>query len=135
MRKLAVFVMLCAVFLIPRRAWSASPCNGVNRSLTPEHKAALSVAITQQLGRGNVDVLESFQFGGWSIIYVSVPAADSPFLFYSHDPLASPPVTMWSGAAAYSQEDEIKAWTLKNAPGIPRKLASCFAWHVTKDRN
>ncbi len=61
--------------------------------------------------------------------------SDEEFLFYSHDPLTSAPVTMWSGAAAYFEEHEIKIWTLRNAPGIPPKLASCFAWHVTKDRS
>jgi hypothetical protein len=29
------------------------------------------------------------------------------------------------------EEQEIRAWTLKNAPGIPRRLASCFTWHAT----
>ncbi len=135
MRKLAAFVILCIAFSVPHRAWSASPCDGVDRSLTPERKAAFSIAIAKQLHLRKVDVWEAFQFGGWSIIYVDVPEADPPFLFYSHDPRTSSPVTMWSGAAAYFEEQEIKTWTLKNAPGIPPKLANCFAWHVTKDRN
>ena len=32
------------------------------------------------------------------------------------------------------EEQEIKAWTIKNAAGISEKLAGCFAWHVTKER-
>lgn len=136
MTKLAQFflVVLLSVSAI-HCAWAASPCDGVDRSLTTKRKAALSVAITRQLNVRSADVGESFQFGGWSIIYLSVPAADSPFLFYSRDPLTSSPVTMWSGAAAPFEEREIRDWTLKNAPGIPPKLASCFAWHVTNDRS
>jgi hypothetical protein len=32
------------------------------------------------------------------------------------------------------EEQSIRAWTLRNAHGIPPKLASCFAWYVTHGR-
>ena len=76
--------------------------------------------------------MESFKFGSWQIINVNSPDSDAPYLFYSGDPLKTRYVTMWSGAARMDEEQEIKAWTLRNAPGIPSALASCFAWHVTK---
>ena len=109
-----------------------STCDGVNRDLTPHRKAALAPEIAKQLNVKSVDVLQSFRFGTWQIIYVSTEESDPPFLFYSGDPLRTRYVTMWSGAARMDEEQEIRAWTLKNAPGIPRRLASCFAWHVTK---
>jgi hypothetical protein len=117
------------------RAWSASPCDTVERSLTDKSKAALSPEIAKQLRAQRVDVLQSFRFEGWTIIYVDSHEADEAFLFYSHDPLHSRYITMWSGAAAINEEQSIRAWTLKNARGIPPKLASCFAWHVTNDRD
>ena len=116
-------------------AWAASPCEGVNRSLTDERKAALAPEIAKQLGYKSVDVLQSFQTGTWSIIYVDTHESDETFLFYAHDPVKSRYITEWSGAAAIFEEHAIKRWTLKNAPGIPISLASCFAWHVTKDRD
>jgi len=42
-------------------------------------------------------------------------------------------VTLWSGVALKKEERDVGDWVLKNAPGIPRKLASCFAWHVTTE--
>ena len=115
-----------------RCAWSQSPCDGVDRRLTDTTKAALAQEIAKQLGAQKVDVLQSFRFEGWTILYVDSHEADEVFLFYSHDPLSSHFVTMWSGAAKRTEERSIRKWTLKNAPGIPPKLARFFAWYVTK---
>jgi hypothetical protein len=137
MRKFAkVFFFVALAFpLGASSGWAASPCDGVIRSLSNERKTALAPAIAKQLNASNVDVLQSFQSGGWSIIYVDTHQADEAFLFYSHDPLTNRYITLWSGAAARYEEQDVKSWTIKNAPGIPPKLASCFAWHVTKDRD
>jgi hypothetical protein len=105
----------------------------VNRNLASERKSALAPAIAKQLNVSRVSVNESMQFGGWSIIYVGTYESDDVFLFYAKDPLTTSPVTTWGGVAHRSEELEIRSWTLKNAQGIPRKLAKCFAWHVTKD--
>ena len=109
-----------------------SACDGINRDLTSHRKTALAPEVAKQLKIKSVEVLQSFRFGTWQIIYVETPDSDPPFLFYPGDPLQTRYVTMWSGSARTDEEQEIKAWTLKHAPGIPRKLASCFAWHVTK---
>ncbi len=116
-------------------AWAASPCDGVNRSLTKERKAALAPVIAKQLGVERVDVLQSFRTGEWSIILVETYQSDEPFVFYAHDPATSRYITLWSGAARTDEEKEIREWTLKNAPAIPSHLARCFAWHVTKDHD
>jgi len=116
-------------------AWGGSPCDAVSRDLPSERKAVLAPEIAKQLNVTSVDVLQSFTLGSWQIIYVNTHESDEPFLFYSGDPLKTRYVTMWSGAAGMDEEQEIRAWTLKNAPGIPRRLASCFAWHVTKARD
>lgn len=79
----------------------------------------------------NVDVLASYRYQGWSILYVDTHVSDDAFLIYAHNPLDSAYVTEWGGAATQSEEKWMRGWTLKNAPGIPSKLANCFAWYVT----
>lgn len=81
-----------------------------------------------------VDVLQSFKVDAWSIVYVDTHQADAAFLFYAKDPLTERYVTSWSGAAARQEERSIERWTRKNAPGIPLRLARCFAWYVTQGR-
>lgn len=127
--------LLAFIGVAGQLAWSMTPCEDVDRSLSNSSKAALSPIIASQLHAKKVDVLQSFKFAGWSIIYVDTHDSDEAFLFYSSDPLRSQYLTVWSGAAAWNEEQSIKAWALKNAPGIPPKLAACFAWHVTKDRD
>jgi hypothetical protein len=129
-----ILIAVC-VLAAATTAWAASPCTGVSRDLTSQRKASLAPEIAKQLNVKNVDVLQSFRLDGWEIVYVSTGVSDEPFLFYSDDPIRSRYIAMWSGAAAIYEERAIKSWTLKNAQGIPRKLAGCFAWHVTKDRN
>jgi hypothetical protein len=116
-------------------AWSASPCYQIDRASTRSDKAALSRAIEKHLPTQFADVHQSFRAGGWTILYVSFHDSDDAYLFYSHDPLTSRPVTLWGGVAMSNEEQAIKEWTVKNAPGIPPGLANCFAWHVTNDPN
>jgi hypothetical protein len=135
MEKLArVFYLIFAIGVAASSAWAASPCDSVDRSLTNKRKVALAPEIARQLDASSVNVLQSFRTGDWSIIYVDSHSADDAFLFFAQDPLTHHYITLWSGAAVSNEEEEIKDWTLKNAPGIPPKLANCFAWHVTHDR-
>jgi len=127
-----VFLSFVLGVLAQPNAWPASPCDGVDRSLTEQRKAALTRAIAARFEE--VEVLESFRFGGWTILAVQPQSTDEAFFFYSHDPMASRAIAMWAGAAAYFEGPSVERWTLKNAAGIPTRLASCFAWHVTKDR-
>jgi len=106
----------------------------VDRTLPKERTKALGQVIAKQLDAKQAEISQSFRFGGWSILYVSTGEADDAFVFYSGDPMRSKYVTLWGGVALENEEREIRAWTLKNAPGIPRTGANCFAWHVTKER-
>ena len=115
------------------------PCDGINQSITEQRKAELAPKLAKQLSaRGivtkNVDVLASYRYDGWSILYVDTNVSDEAFLFYRRDPLKGKYITLWSGAAMRSEQDEMQAWTLKNAQGIPPRLAGCFAWYVTNGR-
>lgn len=118
-------------------AWvEATPCNGVERQLVNNPMPRLASAIAQQLQVKAVDVLQRYHYAGWSIVYVDTHVSDQPYLFYSGDPLqAKHPVTLWSGAATLFETSDIEQWVLQNAPGIPKTLASCFAWHVTLNRD
>lgn len=115
---------------------NSTPCNGVDRNLSESRKKELAAAILKQEKLERANVLQSFKIDGWTIVYVNTYISDEPYLFYSGDPImAKRPITAWSGAATVFETSEIKDWVLKNAPGIPDRLASCFAWHVTLNRD
>ncbi len=109
-------------------------CSRVDRTMPKERGKTLGPVIAQQLGAKHAEVTRSFRYGGWSILYVSTGESDDAYVFYSGDPMRNKYVTLWGGVALEDEENEIRHWTLKNAPGIPPTLANCFAWHVTKER-
>jgi len=113
-------------------------CAGVDRTLSPQTKALGPVIVKQvrqKIGpQAGAEILYSFRFQNWRILYVVTGVSDDVYLFYPGDPAQKPFVTTWGGAATVDEEQGIRRWTLKNAPGIPPRLASCFAWHVTKER-
>ena len=114
---------------------NATPCDGVDRSLTAPRQAQLEAAIAKERGRQTVKVFESFKSDGWFILFTDTSEGDKPYLFYSKDPVGgNHPVTEWSGAATIFEASEVKQWVKKNAPSIPDRLASCFAWHITLNR-
>lgn len=134
MRTLLAFIFMPVLVAISSVAF-ASPCDGVDRQLDKERKIALEPVIAKQLQATKVDVLQSFRMDSWSIIYVDTHEADEASLFYNGDPLTNHFITLWSGGASSTEEEEIKNWVMKNAPGVPTGLAGCFAWHVTNDRD
>lgn len=112
----------------------AAPCTGVDRSLSPERKAALSSAIGKQMNAADVEILSSFRTDRWTLLNVDAHQGDEAFLFYSGDPSSTRYIALWAGAARLDEGEEIRQWALSNAPGIPPALASCFAWYVTIGR-
>jgi len=113
----------------------ASPCDGVDRSLSNARKAQLAPHLARQLKVQSVDVLQSFRYLNGYIIYVDTHVSDETFLFFAADPLKSRYLALWAGGAAASEESEIERWVRQNARGLSQKLAACFAFHVTKDRD
>jgi UTP-glucose-1-phosphate uridylyltransferase len=114
---------------------TASPCDGIDRSLSEARKTKLAPVIAKEEKVAKVKVLQSFRSDNWHIIYIENYVSDEPFLFYPGDPMTTKPISVWSGAATIYEEQEMKVWTLQNVPGIPENLASCFAWHVTMNRD
>jgi hypothetical protein len=129
---LSAIALTLSTATLPVRAENA--CSGVDRTLPKQRAKALGPVIAKQLDAKQAEISQSFRFDGWSILYVSTGEADDAFVFYSGDPMRNKYVTLWGGVALENEEGEIRAWTVKNAPGIPRTLANCFAWHVTKER-
>lgn len=130
MRTLFAFLLLAACSQA-----SATSCNAVSQALTNVQRIAWAPVLAKQLKVSSASVNQSFALADWRIIYVETPDTDSPFLFFHGDPLSTHFITLWAGAARSQEEGAIKAWVIKNAPGIPEPLAACFAWHVTKVRN
>jgi hypothetical protein len=123
---------------------AAAPCDGVDRSLdaamqarlAPVVEAHLKAQLDPRVGPSVYvqagDVLHVFRFKGWHIVHVISHATDEPYAFYARDPAQAPGyLTVWAGAAAMGEEKTIKKSVSDNAPGIPEKLAACFAWYVT----
>jgi hypothetical protein len=103
----------------------------VHQGLSDTQKREWTPAINRQLN-GRLDTInQAFELSGWIIVFVDAKEADPPFLFFHGNPTKTHYITIWSGAAMRSKQAEMKEWVLKNAPGIPVDLASCFAWRVT----
>jgi len=122
-------------------AGEPSPCQGVNQSFGEniKNRVELERAIAKQMNSSHqhlkiasVAVDKLYVYENWSIVYVNPHVAEPVFLFYSGNPMRTRYVTQWGGTAFGEDETTIKNWVLKNAPGIPLKLAACFAWQVTK---
>ena len=113
----------------------ASPCDGIDRTLTDERKLELAPAIAKQIKVRSVDVLQAYRDDKWHIIYVNTHVTDNAFIFFKSDPLKSQYLVAWGGKARPDEEADIAKWIKTKAKGIPPRLAKCFAWHVTKDRD
>jgi hypothetical protein len=125
---------LSMLFLTVALPVSATPCTGIDRTLTAAQKHTWAQAIATQMNLPSVDVLQVFRDGSWRVIYIDTHRSDNGFLFYRDDPSRSHYVTVWAGMAQANEESSIEQWVHANVPGIPSALAQCFAWHVTQDR-
>jgi hypothetical protein len=127
--------LVLAILLSSRLAHAASSCDGLDGKLSTEFTSHLAPVIANQIQAERVEILKTFRLDDWSILYVDSHEADEAFLFYASDPLAHKYIALWSGAAKRNEERDMREWALVNVPGIPVKLAGCFAWYVTQARN
>ena len=134
MRLTTSLAALCGASLLSLAA-SASPCDGVDRTLTDARKTELAPAIAKQIKVRSVEVLQSYRDQSWHIIYAKTPVSENAFIFFKSDPLKSRYIVAWGGKADPDEEADIAQWIKAKAKGIPPRLAKCFAWHVTKDRD
>jgi hypothetical protein len=112
---------------------SSSQCQGVTqtRGENIENKADLERAIAKQLKEPSVTLLYAYACGNWTVLLVNtrVPSDSYVHLFYSGNPLTNRYIAELEGSDFGGEEPKIKDLVLKTAPGIPPKLASCFARH------
>jgi|WetSurMetagenome_2_1015567.scaffolds.fasta_scaffold03766_2 hypothetical protein len=127
-------ILLMSLFLISVTGFAKGGCGDVDRSISEEQKKQLAPVIAAQLHVEHVEVLESYRYNEWSIIYVETYETENTFVFFNGNPVTQPYVTTWSGVASAKEERKILQWVFKSAPGIPVELARCFAWHVTHER-
>jgi hypothetical protein len=128
------FTFLLLFFLITTSA-IANPCSKIDRSLSESRKRALTPIIAKQLNLEKVEILESYRYHGWCIIYVDIFISDRAFLFFKGDLLNNHYIDLWAGEAFSYEEQSVKEWVTKSIKGIPKELASCFAWHITHERS
>ena len=118
------------------QARDLSACRGVDFSLTPHRRAALTPALLSKLKAednriADIEILNSYRYGGWTILYINSHISDEFFLFFHGDPRRTRYVASFQGAVGVDEGPETKSWTLANAPGIPLRLADCFVALVT----
>lgn len=127
-------LIVCVFGFVLPALLHAAPCSGIDRELAENRKSQLEAVVKRQLNLNFSEILESYRYKNWSIVLVETHVSDEPYLFFHGNPLMSRYVTLWAGAARRTETKKMKEWAIRNAPGIPAKLASCFAWHVTQDR-
>jgi hypothetical protein len=126
-----VILSLLLIFCCKIAAANEPPCAAVNRSLSGSEGVYLNSLVSRQIGIDGSEVKASFKIDSWRILYVETHQSDEVYLFYKQLPSPGNYVGMWSGAARSDETLKIMNWTLLNIPGIPPKLAECFAWIVT----
>ena len=134
-RYAAMKYSLIALLWVAAFEVQGSPCSGVDRTLTEARKVQLAPLVARQMGITSAEILQSYKYQSWYIIYVNTHVSDEAFLFYPGDPSRTKYLTAWGGGAGVNEGPEVLQWLKRKAKGIPNKLASCFAWHVTKDRD
>ena len=145
-RKLPAWCVFLSLLLgLP--AALAGPCDSIDRALPAARKALFAPAVERHLNRQQgplidqkiliapSDILNVFRSGDWHIVHVDNHFTDEPFLFYRRSPEHSEAYSLvWAGAARQDEAPATQAWVEKWMPGIPRPLASCFAWYVSRGR-
>jgi hypothetical protein len=110
---------------------AAGPCDREKTTLTDDRKAILAAVVDSQLHVSKAKIVGSFRRSGWYVIHAETPESDPPFLFFHGDPTNHRYVALWSGAGMVGEKSQIVQWVVQHAPGIPKKLVSCFASLVT----
>lgn len=132
-------ILIVAILVLSCDFAVARNCDSVSRELKDAEKTAVAPILVDQLKKEmpnvkDIEVLKKFKFKKWIIYKVNSKVSDEPFMFYNGEPSAATYVGDWSGVARIQDTNEIFDWTTENMKGIPKELAKCFAWHVTKER-
>ncbi|MDD5299330.1 MAG: hypothetical protein PHD65_02430 [Gallionella sp.] len=108
----------------------ASPCDGVDTSLSESRKNQLASVIPKKFNIESTEILQSYQYLHWHVIYINNHGNDKGFLYFYDNPMQNIYLTVWDGSVT-NEESEIKKFILSNAKIIPSKLRVCIE-HATR---
>ena len=131
-----IFIITLTLYVSLAHAKTPSPCEGINQNLSKKEKLEFSKPVATQLKKDvkdikNAEILKSFRYKKWQILFVNTHVSDEVYLFYSGNPITNSYLTLTAGAATRDEEEETYKWVINHAKGIPPKLARCFSWHIT----
>lgn len=128
------FVSVILFLFMSDSFYAKNPCEGLKGNLPAAQLIPLKKNIARQLNSEMEQVVEVnkvqiFSFDTlqeWSIIGVVTGVSDDALLIYKGNITNTDYVALFSGAV--SVDDDMIQWINQQAPGIPDKLAQCFAW-------
>jgi hypothetical protein len=128
--------VLLSVVIVTAASAAAHPCTFVQRgALIQRPDIEVERHVAKLLGVADIDVLESLRVRDWHVLYVNTHESDELFVFLRGDPRAASVAATWGGAAARFERKELAVWARRNARGVPRRLARCFAWYAVEGRH
>ena len=126
------FIAGLVVAFAPRGA-SASPCDGVDRSMSPMEKASIVRAVSRDRNSNEVTIDPPLHWKSWWVVLGDGGTFDADYFFYHGDPSTTKLLGAIDTFYRPDEESWLLNWTRSHIPGIPPNLARCFAWHATKD--
>ncbi|HBE6260961.1 hypothetical protein [Escherichia coli] len=114
--------------------YAKNPCEGLKGDLPAAQLIPLKKNIARQLNSemeqvvevNKVEILSFDTLQEWSIVGVATGVSDDALLIYKGNITKTDYVALFGGAASIN--DDMIQWINQKAPGIPDKLAQCFAW-------
>lgn len=112
---------------------SASPCDGVDRSLSERAKSQLTSVISRNAKIVPAEFLQSYRYRGWHIVNINSYGKDKGLLLFKDAHKQETCLMILGGDVAANEESEIRKVVLKNAKNISSRLVACLE-HVTRGR-
>ena len=125
--------LIVAAAAFPIASHGEDVCRGIGPSEPAVHRE-LDRAAATALSLKDAVVRQVYSDGTWRILYATSSDAEGAYVFYSSLSQPARPVAIWAGAARADETADIARWVRGNAPGIPDRLADCFATYVTTRR-
>lgn len=116
-------------------AVAATPCAGVDRSLTKQNKADYASLIAKSLESkvkpANVEIDAALRSGTWTVVYASTPIADPGYFFFDNSSGVQVFKDVWGGIADDGDGPILIKWA--KDLGANKEIASCFSHVVMSD--
>lgn len=109
----------------------AASCPGVKQTAQINDPTIESV-LSAQMHFVHVSIIHSFAAGDWHIYMGSSPSeGETGFVFFKGTPKPFPQAFIWGGTAQPDEVDDVRSDVELENPGIPKRLATCFAKTVS----